>query len=52
MKSVTIRDIEGRVLVHIVHRTSGIFEVKVEKELSKTIDIEVRDDENRKVCLA
>ena len=51
MKSVIIRDKKGEILIKIIHRKNGIFDITRRSDLVNA-DIEVRDDNNRKVVLA
>ena len=48
MKSVTIRDQTGRILIKVIHRKSGAYEVLKAPDL-QTINLEVRDNDNHKV---
>lgn len=48
MKAVTIRNKSGEILVKIVHRKSGEYELIKHSTLTD-VDIEVRDQKNRKI---
>ena len=48
MKSVTLRTKQGKILVKIIHRKSGEYELIKDLTL-QSIEIEVRDDKNRKI---
>jgi len=47
MKSVTIRD-KGKILIKVIHRKNGEIELLRQENLLH-LDIEVRDDTNKKV---
>ena len=48
MKSITIRSKSGRVLLKILHRKSGQYDLIKDSALAD-IEVEVRDDEGHKV---
>lgn len=48
MKSITIRNKSGEVLIKILHKKSGEYELIKRSTLADT-DVEVRDDQNHKV---
>lgn len=47
MKSVTIKD-KGKILIKVIHRKNGEIELLRQENLLH-LDIEVRDDTNKKV---
>jgi len=49
MKSVTIRNKQGKILVKIIHRKSGVYDLIKTPEIDRDCDIEVRADDNSKV---
>ena len=49
MKSVTIRDKQGKILVKIIHRKNGQYDLIKTPEIDRDCDIEVRADDNSKV---
>jgi len=48
MKSVAIKTASGKILVKVIHKKSGEYELVKDVTL-KDVDVEVRDDKNRKV---
>jgi hypothetical protein len=51
MKSVTIRDCNGRILVKVLARKNGTHECMAAIDIADKIDVEIRDDQNKKVWL-
>ena len=49
MKSVTIRNKQGEILVKVIHRKSGGYDLISTPEIARDCDIEVRADDNSKV---
>lgn len=49
MKSVTIKDLDGRLLIKVIEKKDGSYELIQAKEYDEFITIEVRDDKNCKV---
>ena len=52
MKSVKIADIYGRILVKVLRRKNGRYDIKVAKDIENKIDIDIRDDKNCRVILS
>ena len=50
MKSVTIRDKKGKLLIKVLHRKDGCYDILKLNSLEE-IDIEIRDDKNCKVFI-
>ena len=48
MKSVTIKDPAEKLLIKIIHRKSGVYEIIQAESLANLI-VDVRDDQNCKV---
>uniref|UniRef100_A0A6M3J2W9 Uncharacterized protein n=1 Tax=viral metagenome TaxID=1070528 RepID=A0A6M3J2W9_9ZZZZ len=49
MKSVTIRDNRGEVVIKVIHRKNGKYEIIVTPDINRDCDIEVRADDGSKV---
>ena len=49
MKSVTIRDKRGEILVKVIHRKNGKYDLIKTPEIDRDCDIEVGADDNSKV---
>lgn len=49
MKSVTIRDKKGKVMVKVLQHKNGTYDTWVLTNILDTIDIEIRDEKNCKV---
>ena len=53
MKSVTIRDKEGKIVVKVIHRKSGVYDtVRSKSFMAAGATIDIRDDKGRKVTLS
>lgn len=50
IKSVTIKDDRGALLIKVLHRKSGEYEV-LRHASCANVSVEIRDDKNRKVLL-
>jgi hypothetical protein len=51
MKSVTIKDKKGNLLIKVLHRKNGVYDILKEPSLDD-IEIEIRDDSNSKVRIS
>ena len=49
MKSVTIYGRRGELLLQVIHRKNGAYELNGDSLILRDLDIEVRDDQNKKV---
>ena len=49
MKSVTIRNKQGEILVKVIHRKSGVYDLISTPEIARDCEIEARADDNSKV---
>ena len=49
MKSVTIRNKQGEILVKVIHRKSGGYDLISTPEIARDCEIEVRADDGSKV---
>lgn len=51
IKSVTVKDQYGKVLIKVIYRKNGKYETEITKELHNRILIEIRDENNAKVLM-
>ena len=52
MKSVTIRDIrDNRLLIHLIHRKSGVYDLKMDARINQSVVVEIRDEKGHKVIM-
>lgn len=51
MKSVIVRDCNGKVLLHVVDNGCGKFSAKVDNQITKLVSIRVVTDTNERVTL-
>lgn len=49
MKSVTIRDKKGKLMIKILQKKGGEYEIEFLEELVNTLTIDIRDDQGCKV---
>ena len=50
MKSVTIKDLTGKILIKIIHRKSGRYDVEKYGVVTKIV-VEIRDENGRKTLV-
>lgn len=51
IKSVTVKDQYGKILIKVIYRKNGHYETDIAKELHNRILIEIRDENNAKVLM-